>query len=64
MFQIRIFLLFEINIRSDSFSYVRITEWPPIQWEIAAHSDYDMFSKYKYLTVNLVLPTSVFALAS
>ena len=23
-------------------------------WEIAAHSAYDMFSKYKYLIVNLV----------
>ena len=29
-------------------------------WEIAAHSAYDMFSKYKYLIVNLVFPTSVF----
>ena len=28
--------------------------------EIAAHSAYDMFSKYKYLIVNLVFPTSVF----
>ena len=25
-------------------------------WEIAAHSAYDMFSKYKYLIVNLVFP--------
>ena len=24
-------------------------------WEIAAHSAYDMFSKYSYLNVNLVL---------
>ena len=23
-------------------------------WEIAAHSAYDMFSKYRYLIVNLV----------
>ena len=29
-------------------------------WEIAAHSANDMFSKYKYLLVNLVFPTSVF----
>ena len=29
-------------------------------WEIAAHSAYDMFSKYKYLIVNLVFPTWVF----
>ena len=28
--------------------------------KIAAHSAYDMFSSYKYLIVNLVLPTSVF----
>ena len=28
-------------------------------WEIAAHSAADMFSKYKYLTVNLVYPISV-----
>ena len=25
-------------------------------WEIAAHSAYDMFSKYKYLIANLVFP--------
>ena len=29
-------------------------------WEIVAHSAYDMFSKYKYLIVNIVFPTSVF----
>ena len=29
-------------------------------WEIVAHSAHDVFSKYKYLTVNLALPTSVF----
>ena len=29
--------------------------WPPIG-KIAAHSAYDMFSWYKYLTVNLVFP--------
>ena len=29
-------------------------------WEIAAHLAYNMFSKYKYLIVNLVFPTSVF----
>ena len=31
-------------------------------WEIAAHSAYGMFSKYKYLLVmvNLVFPTSAF----
>ena len=28
--------------------------------EIAAHTAYDMFPKYKYLVVNLVLPTSVY----
>ena len=25
-------------------------------WELAAHSAYDMFSKYKYLIVNLFFP--------
>ena len=29
-------------------------------WEIAAQSAYDMFSKFKYLIVDLVLTTSVF----
>ena len=29
-------------------------------WEITAHSAYDIFSKYKYLIVNLVFPTSGF----
>ena len=29
-------------------------------WEIAAHSAYDMFSKYKYLIVNLYFPISIF----
>ena len=29
-------------------------------WEIATHSAYDMFSKYKYLIRNLFFPTSVF----
>ena len=29
-------------------------------WEIAAHSAYDMFSKYKYLMNNLVFSTSFF----
>ena len=29
-------------------------------WGIAAHSAYDMFSKYKYIIVNFVFPTSVF----
>ena len=32
--------------------------WPPIGK--AAHSAYDMFSKYKYLIVNLVFLASVF----
>ena len=29
-------------------------------WEIAAHSAYDMFSKYKYPIVKFDFPTSVF----
>ena len=35
------------------FSYVKVTEWPPIG-KIAAHSAYEMFSWYKYLIVSLV----------
>ena len=34
------------------FSYVKVTEWPPIG-EIAAHSAYEMFSWYKYLIFSL-----------
>ena len=30
-------------------------------WKIAAHSDNDMFSKYKHQIFNLYFPTSVFA---
>ena len=30
-------------------------------WEIAAHSAFDVFSKYKYLIANLVFPTSDFS---
>ena len=26
-------------------------------WEIVAHSAYDMYSKYKYLIVNIVFPS-------
>ena len=35
------------------FSYVKVTEWPPIG-KIAAHSAYDMFHGIKYLIVSLV----------
>ena len=38
---------------------VKLTEWPPIG-KIAAHSAYEMFLWYKYPTVTLVFPTSVF----
>ena len=31
-------------------------------WEIAANSAYVIFSKYKYLIVNLVFPTSGFGI--
>ena len=31
---------------------IRVTEWPPIG-KIAAQSAYYMFSKYKYMIVNL-----------
>ena len=40
-----------------SFSIVQVIELPPVR--IAAHSAYDMFSKYSDLIVNLVFPTSV-----
>ena len=33
----------------------KVTEWPPI-WKIAAHSDYDIFSWYKYLIVVFFQP--------
>ena len=33
-------------------------------WEIAVHSAYDMFSKYKYLIVYLFIPTSVFGVGT
>ena len=35
------------------FSYVKVTEWPPIG-KIAAHSAYEVFSWYKCLIVSLV----------
>ena len=35
------------------FSYVKVTEWPPIG-KIAAHSAYYMFYGIKYLIVTLV----------
>ena len=35
------------------FSYVKVTEWPPIG-KIAAHSPYEVFSWYRYLIVSLV----------
>ena len=38
-----------IHVRFHSFSQVQVTEW-----KIAAHSAYDMLSKYKYLIVNLI----------
>ena len=33
-------------------------------WEIVAQLAYNMFSKYKYLIVNLVFPTSVFGVGN
>ena len=39
---------------------VKLTDWPPIG-KIAAHSAYEMFSRYKYLIVSLVFfPLRVF----
>ena len=52
-------MLFEPYVCFHIFIQVRVNEWPPI-WEIAVHSAYNMFSKYKYLIVILVFPTSVF----
>ena len=46
IFWSRIFVLFVPYVRFHIF--VPVTEWPPF-WEIAAHSAYDMFSKYMYL---------------
>ena len=41
--------------------YVVVLIYTAAYWKIAAHSAaYDMFSKYMYLIVNLVFPTSVF----
>ena len=40
--------------------YLSLGNCVAVYLEIAAHSAYDMFSKYKYLIVNLVFPTSVF----
>ena len=52
-------MLFEPYVRFHIFSSVRVTEWPPIGG-IAAHSPYDIFSWYKYLSVILVFPTPRF----
>ena len=42
------------------FLYLRSGNSVVAFWEIAAHSAYDMFSKYKYLIVHLIFPTTVF----
>ena len=49
-------------IQQCTFSYCYLSPGNLVaaNWEISAHSAYDMFSKYKYLIVNLVSPTSVF----
>ena len=54
-------LMFSTETYDTTFSYfcLRSGKWVAAYWEIAAHSAYDMFSKYKYLIVNLVFPTSV-----
>ena len=49
----KLFVLLAPDVCFHIFSYVWVTEWPPIG-KIAAHSAYDMFSWYKYLIVNLV----------
>ena len=47
------FVLLAPYVCFHMFSYIKVTEWPPIG-KIAAHSAYDMFSWYKYLIVSLV----------
>ena len=49
----KLFVLLAPDVCFHIFSYVWVTEWPPIG-KIAAYSAYDMFSWYKYLIVNLV----------
>ena len=49
----KVFVLLAPYVCFHIFSWVKVTEWPPIG-KIAAHSAYDMFSWYKYLIVNLV----------
>ena len=49
----KIFVLLAPYLCFHNFSWVWVTEWPPIG-KIAAHLAYDMFSWYNYLIVNLV----------
>ena len=49
----KIFVLLVPYVCFYIFSLVKATEWPSIG-KIAAHSAYDMFSRYKYLIVSLV----------
>ena len=44
------------------FAYFKLSSGNRVAayWEIAAHSAFDMFYKYKYLIVNLFSPDSVF----
>ena len=39
-------MLFEPYVRFHIFIQVRVTDRVAAYWEIAAHSTYDMFSKY------------------
>ena len=39
-----------------SYFYLSSNNRVATYWKIAAHSAHDMFSKYKYLIVNLVFP--------
>ena len=56
-----IFVLLAPYVCFHIFSYVKVTEWPPIG-KIAAHSAYEMFSWYRYLIVSFFVffPTSGF----
>ena len=55
----KIFVLLAPYVCFHIFSYVLVTEWPPIG-KIAAPSAYGVFSCYKFLIVGLFFPVSVF----
>ena len=52
-FEILIFKIVQVMTENIPFAFLYVLS-------IAAHSAYDMFSKYKYLIVNIIFSTSVF----